>query len=180
MNSFNQYSYASIGDWMHTRLGGITHLEPGYKKSRIAPRLIRRVPSVNTSIETVYGKLSCALTCKDGKYAADICVPANTTAVISLPEKEEFEVGSGWYHYEYATDAVFESLKYSKESTVGEIVKTALAKEMLAKEAPQVLVDYMFLSHCRDYELHQIHTYMPQEIEDLFLKIADALNAAEK
>ena len=37
MNSFNHYAYGAVADWMFQHLGGLQIVEPGYKKSRIAP-----------------------------------------------------------------------------------------------------------------------------------------------
>ena len=67
-------------------------------------------------------------------------VPANTTAVIILPEKEEVqEVGSGVYDYEYETKTCLAVERFSMDSTLGEIVSEPLAVEMFNQMAPGML-----------------------------------------
>lgn len=109
MNSLNHYAYGSIGSWLYEKAAGIQSLEPGYKKIRIHPFLTKGMTEVSASYESVYGAIKSAWSCKNGKICADIQIPANTTAVICLPGKEEeISVGSGRYHYEYETNTCLE------------------------------------------------------------------------
>lgn len=105
MNSFNHYAYGSVGDWMYKKLAGIQIAEPGYKKARIAPMPINGITWVDAELKTLYGKLACKWKCEDNKFTVEITIPANTTAVVVLPGKEEeLEIGSGSYYFEYETD----------------------------------------------------------------------------
>ena len=100
MNSFNHYSYGSIGSWMYQKLGGLEILEPGYKKIRIAPKPVKEFSFVKAEIKTVYGELSCEWKYDDNSFGINITIPCNTTAVVKLPGKEEFSIGSGSYYFE--------------------------------------------------------------------------------
>ncbi|MDR1542442.1 MAG: glycoside hydrolase family 78 protein [Clostridiales bacterium] len=103
MNSFNHYAYGSIGSWMYQKLGGLSILSPGYKKSRIAPMPIKGITSANASLETMYGTLSCSWKLESGRMKVSLSVPANTEAEVALPcSSNEFLLGSGDYEYEYA------------------------------------------------------------------------------
>ena len=102
MNSFNHYAYGSIGSWMYQKLAGLQIIEPGYKKSRIAPAPVKGITEAHASIKTVYGLLVCKWSYKENRFVVDIVVPCNTSALVLLPGREdEFTVGSGAYHYEY-------------------------------------------------------------------------------
>ncbi len=104
MNSFNHYAYGSIGNWMYEKLGGLQIVEPGYRKSRIAPMPINGITWAEVSLKTLYGKLACQWKYENMIFKVDITIPANTNAVVVLPGKnEEFELGSGSYHFEYKT-----------------------------------------------------------------------------
>lgn len=85
MNSFNHYAYGAVADWMFQKLGGLEALEPGYKKSRIAPLIggggLRQT---RASLLTVYGPLSCAWRLGDDRVILDVTIPAHTTAEIHL------------------------------------------------------------------------------------------------
>jgi len=86
MNSFNHYAYGAVGDWMFQHLGGLQMLEPGYKRSRIAPLVSH--PAVShgkASIRTPYGLLA-----SEWRRAADglhliVDIPVGTEAEIELP-----------------------------------------------------------------------------------------------
>jgi len=95
MNSLNQYAYATIGDWMIHDLCGLQMLAPGYKRSKISPRLIMGITELSGSLETVYGTLSCEISCRDHRYIVRLHIPENTTAVVDLPgRKKNWEVAA--------------------------------------------------------------------------------------
>jgi alpha-L-rhamnosidase len=86
MNSFNHYAYGAVGDWMFQKIGGLHALEPGYKKSLIAPLLDQpRVPGAVGTLRTPYGLLACDWRATDDQLTVAVEVPVNTTAEIHLP-----------------------------------------------------------------------------------------------
>lgn len=116
MNSLIHYAYGSIGDWIYRKMAGISQIKPGYKKFRIKPMFVKGIEDVCGEFESVYGKIVSCISCKNGKIKIHIEVPANTTAVLMLPEKEgEQEVGSGIYDYEYDTETSLELDRYSMD-----------------------------------------------------------------
>jgi len=128
MNSFNHYAYGAIGDWMYKRAAGLNIAEPGYKKIRIAPTPGGKFTSVTAKLETLYGAAQSSWKIESGRFILDVTIPANTQAIVVLPNSvgakvtesntnaetlkylkkrkddsnnESFEVGSGVYHFEY-------------------------------------------------------------------------------
>lgn len=164
MNSLNQFGFASIGDWLHKELCGITALEPGYKKSRIAPNLVKGITSVNATYETVYGPISCAFSCEKGHICADIHVPENTTAVICLPEREETAVGSGDYHFEYETGLFFETEPYSMDSTLNSLVEQPVAAKMFMDEMPELAQSGFIRSFAGALSIVEIEKTLPRSM----------------
>lgn len=64
--------------------------------------------------ESVYGTIKTAWRCENGTITLDLRIPANTAALLTLPEKAEtIEPGSGPYHDEYATDTRLEQDRYT-------------------------------------------------------------------
>ncbi len=109
MNSLNHYAYGSIGNWLYTKLCGLEILEPGYKKFALRPQFIKGITHAELTYESVYGKIAIAWRCEGGKITVDATIPANTTAELTLPEQTEMlTLGSGSYHYEYATETSLE------------------------------------------------------------------------
>lgn len=180
MNSFNHYAYGSIGDWMYEKLAGLQIIEPGYKKSKIYPQFIKGITNAKAAIETVYGRLSCSWICKDGKIIVDIEIPANTTAIINLPEKKDsFEVGSGIYHYEYETDTNLEVEKYSMASTLGFLFENEAAVDLIEKYAPGSTSNPM-IKMAYDQTISELMAYVPAEGIGLYEMAIKAANEADR
>jgi alpha-L-rhamnosidase len=58
---------------------------PGYKHVLIQPRPGGGFDSVAASHESMYGTVSSSWTLRDGAFALDVELPANTTATVRLP-----------------------------------------------------------------------------------------------
>jgi alpha-L-rhamnosidase len=119
MNSYNHYAYGAIGDWMYQNMAGIDLVEAGFKKFSISPKPGGGFTSAKGTYESPYGIISSAWEQKDGKTTLKVSVPANTKAVIKLPNVTAdklnqlaqtqnlkvtngvFEVGSGDYSFEW-------------------------------------------------------------------------------
>ena len=138
MNSLNHYSYGAIGDWLYRKVAGINPLEPGYRKVLIRPYLTHGMTEMEASLETMYGTVKSAWSCRDGKITVDVQIPANATAVLILPEQEgEISLGSGSYHYEYATTTSLALGRFSQSSTVAEILADERASEIFYACMPE-------------------------------------------
>lgn len=86
MNSLNHYAYGAVGQWMYERIAGLSLLEPGYKKIRIAPiPNTQYLNSASASLTTSFGKASSSWKIEDKTFKLDVVIPPNTTAQISIP-----------------------------------------------------------------------------------------------
>lgn len=119
MNSYNHYAYGAIGDWMYQNMAGIDLMSAGFKKFSISPKPGGGFTSSKGTYESPYGTISSAWEQKNGKTTLKISVPANTTAVVKLPNSSDgqlnhiaqaqkqklingaIEVGSGEYEFEW-------------------------------------------------------------------------------
>lgn len=179
MNSLNHYAYGSVGDWMYRKVAGLSQLEPGYKKFQVKPMFVKGIEEWGTEFESVYGKIVTNTSCKNGKIHVHVEVPANTTAVIVLPEKEEVhEVGSGVYDYEYATETCLAVERFSMDSTLGEIIAEPLAVEMFNQMAPGMLEGPM-IQFAYGMTLAELIGAAPQA-QPLYEAVVKALNQKEK
>ena len=178
MNSLNHYAYGSVGDWMYRKIAGLSQLEPGYKKFQVKPMFVKGIEEWGTEFESVYGKIVAKTSCKNGKIHVHVEVPANTTAVIILPEKEEVhEVGSGVYDYEYETKTCLAVERFSMDSTLGEIVAEPLAVEMFNQMAPGML-DGPMIQFAYGMSLAELIGAAPQA-KPLYEAVVTALNQKE-
>jgi alpha-L-rhamnosidase len=96
MTSFNHYALGAVGEWLHTHVGGLSALQPGYQRSRIAPHPGGGMTWATTRLETPYGLLACSWSVEGTRVELAVDVPAGTTAELVLPGADEIrELGSG-------------------------------------------------------------------------------------
>ncbi len=175
MNSLNHYAYGSIGDWMYRKVAGVSQLKPGYKKFKVQPMFVKGIEEAEVEFESVYGKIESKWSCKDGRIHGYVRVPANTTAEIHLPEKEEvFTVGSGIYEYEYETKTSLAYERFSLDSTLEEILAQPLAVEMFNQMVPGML-DNPMLAMAKQMTLSEMLGVAP-EARPLYEAVVKALN----
>lgn len=100
MNSFNHYSYGSIGDWLYRSAVGIRETSPGYKTFSVTPHVGGGFGNMAASTVTPYGKISVSWTAESDKLTSLVLeVPVNTTCTLKLPGKEAMTLGSGKYTF---------------------------------------------------------------------------------
>ncbi|MBK0348828.1 family 78 glycoside hydrolase catalytic domain [Aerococcaceae bacterium zg-ZJ1578] len=179
MNSLNQYSFASIGEWMYQKLGGLKPIEPAYKKALIKPRLIKGINEVETSLETPYGRLACHIQCKDEKYIIDVEVPFNTTAILDLPEKMAEEIGSGRYRYEYPTKSSFEYEYYTKNSLFKVMLDHEIGLKLLQEHSRELLDNAQLIQFANQVTIDLVSASLPKEVGAMLQYILDEMNNFE-
>lgn len=104
MTSFNHYALGSVASWLHEVVGGISMLEPGWKKFKVAPVPGGDLTSAKVSFQSPYGTIAVKWNLSEGqKLQLNVNVPPNTEAFVVLPGQKEADegnwVGSG--HHEY-------------------------------------------------------------------------------
>ncbi len=90
MNSFNHYAYGSIGAWLYQSVAGIEvdPANPGYKHSILRPQPSNGLTHATAKLQTGYGELASQWQQDNGKFEWTVTVPANTTATVHLPAKD--------------------------------------------------------------------------------------------
>jgi alpha-L-rhamnosidase len=180
MNSFNHYAYGSIGDWLYQKVAGIQLIEPGYKKIKIAPKFVKGITFAKATFDSMYGLIASSWVCENGRIIIDVTIPANTTAILELPEwNDTIEVGSGSYHYEYDTALDLRISKYSMESTLGQILENPLAVDMLEQFAPGTTTNPM-VKLAYGQTIAELTSMMPAGGDQMFITVIDALNNSDK
>lgn len=174
-NSMNHYAYGSIGDWMYRKIGGINQLEAAYHKFYVKPMFVRGIEEACTELETPYGKIVSEWSCRDKKIRVRVTVPANTSAVIYLPEKEgALEVGSGEHVYEYDTTTSLKPARFTLDNTLGEIMAEPLGKQMLDQMMPELMANPM-IEYAKRMTLAEGISSAPA-VKAAYEAILDALN----
>lgn len=82
MNSFNHYAYGSVAGWVFEEAAGITPLEAGFSKVRIAPKPDERLGELRAEYDTEYGKISVYWVYTDGRVRYEIETPVEAEIVL--------------------------------------------------------------------------------------------------
>lgn len=93
-------SYLYIGTWFIEALGGIQRPEAGFREFVIAPWINEKGPKkVHSHYNSMYGTIVSNWEVRDGKLDIEVVIPANTTALLKLPNVRLASVkegGIGW------------------------------------------------------------------------------------
>ncbi|MEY2424596.1 MAG: alpha-L-rhamnosidase, partial [Actinomycetota bacterium] len=92
MTSFNHYALGAIADWMHRAIGGLTPLEPGYRRVLVAPRPGGGLTWAKTSLETRQGLIKVEWRVLDGELIVNVSLPEGVTGVLDLDGRTPTEL----------------------------------------------------------------------------------------
>ncbi len=95
MNSFNHYSFGSVGRWLFGTVAGIDTDGPGYKHIIIHPRPGGGLAYTKASYESILGRIVSDWKIEDDSFILNITIPANTTATVYVPAKSAESVTEG-------------------------------------------------------------------------------------
>ena len=87
MNSFNHYSFGSVGEWMYGVVAGIG-LDPersGYKHIIIRPRPGGGLTFARGEYQSVRGRIVSDWRLEGNRLSLKVVIPANTSATVYLP-----------------------------------------------------------------------------------------------
>lgn len=105
MTSFNHYALGAVADWMHNNIAGLSVLEAGWRKFRVAPVPGGDLTYARARFLSPYGLISVQWTIEDLKFLLIVIVPPNTTAEVLLPTtKRDHRVIIGSGTHEFSVD----------------------------------------------------------------------------
>lgn len=138
MTSLNHYALGAVVDWMHRTIGGLSALEPGYRRVRIAPQPGGGLTSASLRHDTRFGEISIAWALEDGAASVRVVIPDGVEAEVALPLHPEADstvrVGAGAHLWEYAlANGASERSCYSLDSTLRQIADDALAWKLFTE-----------------------------------------------
>jgi alpha-L-rhamnosidase len=99
MTSFNHYALGSVAHFLHGVVGGLSPLEPGWKKALIKPQPGGTITSAKTTFDSPYGPYSVEWILSGTKLSVKASVPPNASAKVELAGVEE-TIGSGRYEWQ--------------------------------------------------------------------------------
>jgi alpha-L-rhamnosidase len=92
MNSFNHYAYGAVGEWLYEHVAGIQPL-PGYRSVSITPSPGGGFSHARAIINTIRGRIESAWEIVDDRFTLFVEIPANGSAIVTLPDATLEDVG---------------------------------------------------------------------------------------
>ena len=179
MTSFNHYALGAVADWMHRTIGGLTPTEPGYRRMEIHPRPGGGLTHAQARHITPYGLAESAWKIENGKFDLDVAIPANTSALVILPNSERIEAGSGKWHWSIPYQDPDARGPFTVDDLAGDIMSSVPARNaimdvLVRVGAPDFLRGVIFGE--RNVALRQSLRMLPN-YEDTVKMMNDALQA---
>ncbi|KAM0430133.1 hypothetical protein ACHAPT_006140 [Fusarium lateritium] len=90
MTSFNHYALGAVADWLHSSVGGIRPLDPGWKRIRVRPVPGGNLTHAKVEFDGPYGLVKCSWRLEQDapeseRFKMELVVPPNSCAVVTLP-----------------------------------------------------------------------------------------------
>ncbi|MBD8100858.1 alpha-L-rhamnosidase [Plantibacter sp. CFBP 8775] len=184
MTSLNHYALGAVVDWMHRTIGGLTPVEPGYCRMRIAPRPGRGVTSAVLRHTTVHGDVLVDWRIVDGEGRVLVTIPDGTTAEVELPlhpDAAVFEIVAGSHEWNYPVEDAGQGGSYNLDSTLGDIAADPnawrLFTDAFGRHVPGVPLDGDDPG-ASALSIRTLLDYIPGASEELKTDIEASLDAA--
>jgi alpha-L-rhamnosidase len=92
MNSHNHIMLGSIDAWFYRYIGGLTLLEPGWKKFRVKPYFVDELKFAKAELETFTGNINVSWERCEKRFKLIVSVPVNTQALVYVPILREGKI----------------------------------------------------------------------------------------
>ncbi|WP_308615991.1 family 78 glycoside hydrolase catalytic domain [uncultured Enorma sp.] len=102
MVSFNHYANGAVGDWLYRRMVGLEPIEAGWYRFSVKPLPGGGITWAEAKTESPYGTVFARWEIVEASFMLEVHVPVSCAAVISLPNEETCEVGSGVHRFKVA------------------------------------------------------------------------------
>lgn len=86
MTSFNHYALGAVADWLHREVGGLTIVEPGAQRIRIAPRPLPGIDDADVALDSPAGRIEVAWKRVGREIHVRASIPGGVEAEASTPD----------------------------------------------------------------------------------------------
>jgi alpha-L-rhamnosidase len=185
MTSFNHYALGAVADWLHRTVGGLAPAQPGYRQIAVQPRPGSGLTHASARHRTPFGVAECTWKIQNGEIEVRAIVPPNTTALVSLPGREEhlIEVPSGMYTWSYGYQDPNARQPLSLDNTIGEIIDESEAWAAVTRELNRLFPHNGFILYVlrnqRKRKLRDGLATLPNA-EEVIHAVTDALSGLER
>ena len=144
MLSFNHYALGAVGAWLHETVGGLSAIEPGFGRFRVAPEPGPTITWAETRFDSPHGRIEIRWELAGCGLDLRVTVPPNTDADVVLPGRdgETTTVGHGTHQWRYGVDAstfrTWTGLRpFGPNTSLGQLRSDADAWAVVHRHAPE-------------------------------------------
>ena len=140
MNSFNHYSYGSVGQYLYENIAGLKSTEPGFKRIRFAPFVNGKLGWCSAEYQSASGLWKSTWKINDnGSATITLLIPDGCEAEVHLlySDQEPFVAQAGQWEWSYQPEVDL-LCKYNPGSILRELAADPEAIAVLDKLAPAV------------------------------------------
>lgn len=139
MNSLNHYSYGSIVEWIYQDVAGISPLQPGFRKVRLAPHMHKNLKHLELRFASAAGTWKVHWQIQDnGEIFYECTVPFGCSANLELPYGgKHMELNPGEYSFTYKPDRPLH-VCYSSYTKLETLLKNPTTRALLLGLMPQL------------------------------------------
>lgn len=138
MNSLNHYAYGSVIEFLYRCAAGISAIQPGFKRARIAPLVDGRLGHLECSFDSAAGRYVSNWTIgDDGHPVFHIEIPFDCTAEVLLPEQELMILETGSYDFSIQTKRDYLAI-YDQNTPMERLIADKRAVDVLESYLPGV------------------------------------------
>ncbi|KFI94323.1 alpha-L-rhamnosidase [Bifidobacterium stellenboschense] len=169
MNSFNHYAFGSVVEYLYRNVAGLTALEPGFRRARIAPMPDARLGHCRMSYDSAYGRYRSEWEIlADGDLHVTVEVPFGCEAEVRLPFHPDaaetpdaggrtvVTVGAGVHGFTYTPTRDMRA-RYSRSTLFKRMLADDEAMAIIARETP-MLAHMLVNEHDEDYLCDSLDT----------------------
>ncbi|MCR5082038.1 MAG: glycoside hydrolase family 78 protein [Parasporobacterium sp.] len=98
--SYNHFAFGCVGEFIYSRILGLTAVKPGYKEVDIKPDFECGLTMAKGKYESIYGKIAICWEVKNNKKILNVELPPGVSGNISISDKC-YKVNSGQYRWEF-------------------------------------------------------------------------------
>jgi alpha-L-rhamnosidase len=179
MTSFNHYALGAVADWMHRTIGGLAPAEAGYRRIEVRPRPGGGLTHAHARHVTPYGLAESSWKIETGTFRLTVIIPSNATAIVTLPNGKQHEVGSGIWNWIVDYQDPDARRPFTVDDLTGDIMsdkRTSVAIMDLLRHAGVPEYQYWMIFGEYNISLRQSLRLVPNH-EDITKIVNDALGA---
>lgn len=157
MNSLNHYAFGAVAEFLYRNAGGLSAVEPGFHKVRIAPEPDVRLGYLKLRYASVYGDYRVEWKInEDGMLHVEVEIPVGCSAQVVLPYSDGQKDGNysaGTYVFDYQPTKNLIS-RYTETTIFKDMMQDPEAMEIIAKDSPLL----QFFLDQEDYQYETLST----------------------